>query len=175
MDEKIRLKELLRQLKQENLDSFDELYLLTKKGVYFAIYTIIKDEEVVKDLMQETYIEFLNHKTKLKDDVDVYAFLVQIAKNKTINYWNKRKYESEFVSNNYKDSSYSRMETIDTGLLKIIQSTLNENEYMVFTLKVLGEYSFKEISKIKKIPIGTCTWLYQEARKKLIDKIGGIN
>lgn len=175
MDEKTRLKELLKDLKNEKLDSFDELYALTKKGVYFAIYAIIKDEEVVKDLMQETYIEFLNHKDKLKDDVDVYGFLVQVAKNKTINYWNKRKYESEFVSNNYKESSYTKMENIDTGLLKTIQSTLNEKEYMVFTLKVLGEYSFKEISKIKKIPIGTCTWLYQEARKKLQDKIGGIN
>ena len=41
-------------------------------------------------------------------------------------------------------------------------------------LKVLGDYSFKEISKLKKDQIGTCTWLYQEARKKLQDKLGGI-
>ena len=50
---------------------------------------------------------------------------------------------------------------------------LNDKEYMVFTLKVLGDYSFKEISKMKNIPVGTLTWLYQEARKKLEKKLGG--
>jgi DNA-directed RNA polymerase specialized sigma24 family protein len=38
---------------------------------------------------------------------------------------------------------------------------------------VVGEYSFKEIAKLKNIPLGTATWLYQEARKKLETKFKG--
>ena len=44
---------------------------------------------------------------------------------------------------------------------------------MVFTLKVLGDYTFKEISKLKDIPIGTLTWLYSQAKEKLQLKLGG--
>jgi DNA-directed RNA polymerase specialized sigma24 family protein len=40
-------------------------------------------------------------------------------------------------------------------------------------LKVIGGYSFKEISALKNIPLGTATWLYQEARKKLEIKLKG--
>lgn len=174
MDVKNRLTELLIRLQHEEIDAFDELYSLTKKGVYISILLIIKNEHTVEDIMQETYIDFLNHKNKLKHDIDVYGYLVQSAKNKAINYWNKNKYEHEYVLSNYQDESYRLDKIIDSGLIQKIQNSLNPREYEIFMLKVLGDYSFKEISKLKKVPIGTCTWLYQEARKKLQDKLGGI-
>lgn len=174
MELKDRLFIILNELKNDNMDAFDELYALTKKSVYFAIYFVVKDESTTEDLMQETYIDFLEYKHKLKGNVDVIAYLVKSAKNKALNYYNKNKYEREYAAK-YKSESYTNSKILDTGLLKTIKENLNENEYEVFVLKVLGEYSFKEISKLKKIPLGTATWLYQEARKKLQDKLGGMN
>ena len=60
-------------------------------------------------------------------------------------------------------------------MLATIKNNLSENEYNVFLLHVLGEYSFKEISNITKIPIGTLTWMYQEIRKKLKIVLGGMD
>lgn len=173
MEQKQRLKELLIQLKKENLSAFDEFYNISKKAVYFAIYSVFKNESIIEDLMQETYIDFLNYKSKLDDDIDIIAFLVKSAKNKAINYYNKNKYESEFVSR-YKEESYSKDRHFDTGLIEKIKKILDEKELKIFLMKVLGEYSFKEISHLCDIPIGTCTWLYQEARKKLEKEFGGI-
>ncbi|MCB9498159.1 MAG: sigma-70 family RNA polymerase sigma factor [Erysipelotrichaceae bacterium] len=164
----------LSRLHSNDLSAFDEIYEETKKAVYYTIYFIVKDPDTSEDLMQETYLDFLQYKDKLKPDTDIPAFLVASSKNKAINYYNRHKKEKEFVSmlQNY---SYANDRLLDTGLLEVVKSTLNEKECDIFLLHVIGEYTFKEISKMKKIPIGTLTWMYQEARKKLQSVLGGKN
>ena len=157
---------LLEQFKSGNLEQFDEFYNSTKKSVYFAIYLIIKDEMMTEDLMQETYVEFLENVKRIPKNANVEGFLVTSAKNKAINYYNRHKREVEF-SSSLVTYSYSNDKVLDTGLLKLVKDTLEEKECEVFLLHVLGEYTFQEISKMLDIPIGTLTWTYQESRKKL--------
>lgn len=45
--------------------------------------------------------------------------------------------------------------------------TLKPAERQIVSLKVLGELTFKEIAQCMKIPMGTVTWKYQNAIKKL--------
>lgn len=44
---------------------------------------------------------------------------------------------------------------------------LHPDEKKIIDMKVLGEMTFKEISELLGIPIGTVTWRYQEGIKKL--------
>ena len=157
---------LLEEFKSGNLEHFDEFYNSTKKSVYYAIYLIIKDEMMTEDLMQETYVQFLEQIKKVPKDANMEGFLVTSAKNRAINYFNRHKREVEF-SSSLVTYSYSNDKLLDTGLLKIVKDTLEEKECEVFLLHVLGEYTFQEISNMLGIPIGTLTWTYQESRKKL--------
>lgn len=122
--------------------------------------------------MQEVYINLLENVKKLKDDTDPTAYLVTSAKNEALDYYNRNKRQLEFAQK-CEPFSYSNDKYFDTGLLTLVQETLTEQEFEIFILKVLGEYSFKEISKLKHIPIGTLTWSYQECRKKLQTKLKG--
>jgi RNA polymerase sigma-70 factor (ECF subfamily) len=45
--------------------------------------------------------------------------------------------------------------------------TLKPKEQEVVHLKIMGELTFQEIADILKIPLGTVTWRYQNAIKKL--------
>jgi len=45
--------------------------------------------------------------------------------------------------------------------------TLKPAERQIVSLKVLGELTFKEIAQCMQIPMGTVTWKYQNAIKKL--------
>ena len=45
--------------------------------------------------------------------------------------------------------------------------TLKPSERQIVSLKVLGELTFKEIALCMQIPMGTVTWKYQNAMKKL--------
>jgi RNA polymerase sigma-70 factor (ECF subfamily) len=163
--------DILKQLKKGDMSSFDEIYYKTNKAVYYAAYLILKDEDSALDIMQETYLQFLNNIKKIPLETEIVAYLTTTSKNKAINLYNRKKKEKEFAYLQ-KDYSFSSLE-YNSGLIDVIKSTLNEKEFYVFMLKVIGGYSFKEISVLKNIPLGTATWLYQEARKKLEIKLKG--
>lgn len=148
----------LERLKNNDLTAFDEIYLESKKSVFYVIYLITKSVEDTEDLMQETYLDFLSYYKKLKPDTDIIAFLVTSGKNKALNFYNRNKRKDDYISK-LKNYSYSNDKYFDTGLLKTIQDNLSEKEFEVFTLHTLGEYSFKEMSKILNMPIGTLTWM----------------
>lgn len=159
---------LLKRLKEGDLTSFDEIHALTRKSVFYASYVIFGSKEIAEDLSQETYLSFLEKKDKLSLDIDLPAYLVTMAKNKAFDLYKRMKKEHAI-----EEEKIGRLDDIhDSGLVDTIKKTLSEKEASVFLLKVLGEYSFKEISKMKGIPLGTLTWMYQEARKKLALALG---
>lgn len=160
----------VKRLKKGDMSAFDEVYSESKKAVFYAIYMVIRDEDQTQDLMQEVYISFLESVKKLSNDINVQGYLVSSAKNKAMTYYNSNKRKIEFAES-CKPFSYADDKYYDTGLLKIIKDTLKEEEFKVFIMRAVGEYSFKEISEITNIPIGTLTWMFQESRQKLMKKI----
>ena len=44
---------------------------------------------------------------------------------------------------------------------------LSEDQQMVVNMKVLAQMTFAEISQSLNVPMGTVTWRYREAIKKL--------
>lgn len=160
---------LIKRLQDEDLSAFDEIYDLTKKAVYYAGYSVFGNQHIAEEIMQDTYLALLEKKSKLRLDIDLPAYLVTMAKNRAYDLYMKRKKEGHLEEDLTADAPEM---PDDTGLMRLIKETLGEQEYMVFILRVLGEYSFKEISKMKGVPVGTLTWAYQEARKKLQKVLG---
>ena len=167
----IALKAFL-DLRSGEMSAFDIIYHLSKKGVYYAIYLIVKNQAIAEDLMQDTYVSFLDKINKLNADIDVLAYLVTMAKNLALNYYKRNKKELELMANHITFSYYEENFS-NHDLLNIMQETLSEKEMQIFMLRIIGEYSFKEISQIMNIKIGTLTWAYQEARAKLEKRLGG--
>jgi len=46
-------------------------------------------------------------------------------------------------------------------------ASLSENERQVVSMKILSDMTFNEIAEALKTPMGTITWRYREAMKKL--------
>lgn len=163
-----QMKRIIYELKHDNLDFFDDFYDLTKKQVYYAIMMIVKDVEATEDIMQDTYLRFLNNINRYKDNTNVIAFIVTIARNLAINYYNRRKKEMYFDYTNYEDFQGHK----NTPLLDLMYETLEGEELQVFTLHIIDELKHREIAKIMKKPLGTITWLYNKAVKKMKQKVG---
>ena len=89
-------KELLKRIRQDDLSAFDEIYKMSQKAVYFAIYVIHPNNEICEDLSQETYLDFLRKKPHLKKDEDIVPFLVNMAKNKALDLYRRKKKEGVF-------------------------------------------------------------------------------
>ena len=51
--------------------------------------------------------------------------------------------------------------------MKQAVATLKPEEQEILDLKVVGGFTFKEIAEMKGRPIGTITWIYNQAIQKL--------
>lgn len=172
-NDSLLMQEIIKQLKNDNLDMFDEFYDLTKNQVYVTILSVVKNKMTAEDIMQDTYLRFLNNIHKYKENTNVVAFIVTIARNLAINYYNKHKREEFHDFSLYEDNYVN--ETEDNKLLDLVYQTLEGKELDVFIMHVIDDLKHKEIAQIMKKPLGTITWLYNKAVKKMKEKVGEEN
>lgn len=165
------LDEIIEELRECNYSHFDEFYNETKKTVFFAIIAIIKDRDLVDDLMQDTYIKFLENIDKYKNKTNIKAYLSTMAHNIAINKYNfeKRLVHDdtlfEFMGNKNNDD-YENIEVLE--ILKCLDDTSKE----IVILHIINDLKFKDISKIVNKPLGTVLWIYNKAIKELRRKVG---
>ena len=162
------LEDIIEEFRVGNYDSFDEFYHQTNKQLYVFIYDIIRNRQSSEDLLQETYMRFLNHIDKYKKNTNYFNFLVTIARNLAINEYHKQKrmvHDEEYI--------YSVKEESPTDVpdLFYLLDYLNEKEREIVILHMIDNLKFKEIAKMKDKPLGTILWLYNKAIKKLKRKV----
>ena len=162
------LEDIIEEFRVGNYDSFDEFYHQTNKQLYVFIYDIIRNRQSSEDLLQETYMRFLNHIDKYKKNTNYFNFLVTIARNLALNEYHKQKrmvYDEEYI--------YSVKEESPTDVpdLFYLLDYLNEKEREIVILHMIDNLKFKEIAKMKDKPLGTILWLYNKAIKKLKRKV----
>jgi RNA polymerase sigma-70 factor, ECF subfamily len=167
--EKRAIQEASEALKKDPDGAFAPFYELTKKRVYFLIYSYLKDYALSEDLLQDTYVTFLENINKISCRLNPLSYLLQIAKNKAIDELRKRHAEVELDKEDTSELIGSEDPPKDESgsLLEEIKSLLSPFEFQVYTLHVLSNLTFKEISKITKRPIGTLTYTYSETIDKL--------
>ncbi len=161
---------LVSRLKNDDLTAFDEIYDLSKKAVYYAAYAILRNKESAEDVMQETYLKLLEKKKRLREDIDIVAYLVAMAKNAAFD--QAKRSRREQLSEAEEDIGSHSEAPLDTGLVAKIRQILNPKEADVLLLRAISELTFKEISKLRGVPVGTLTWTYQEARRKVMEALG---
>lgn len=167
----MNIDDMIEEFRVCNYTHFDEFYNLTKKNVFFSIISIVKDNYVVDDLMQETYMKFLENINNYKSK-SINAYLSTIARNLAINYYNKEKriiHNDElidYVQDDDKKTNYEYIEVLE--MLKTLDDTSKE----IVILHTINDLKFKEIAKILDKPLGTVLWIYNKAIKELRRKVG---
>lgn len=168
-----RVKQIIKELKDNNYRSFDEFYSMTSKLVYYVIADIIKNKQTIEDLMQDTYLKFIQNINSVNPNQNPNAYLAQIAKNLALNEYKKSKRmiidETHFT--NLKDPTESRDCGIDLGIINYLVGEEKE----IVTLKLIGDLKFREIAVMLDKPLGTVQWIYNNAIKKLRKKVGEEN
>ena len=81
-----------------------------------------------------------------------------------------RKYKKEELTDEVQEMSSTESiedEVIGELALEDALNHLKPEEKQIVDMKVLGGLTFKEIAELLSKPIGTVTWMYQNAIKKL--------
>ena len=145
---------------------FNKIYDNTLPIVRAAIINYIYDRETVLDLIQDTYLSFINNIDKYNAK-SFTNWIYTIAKNKSLDYLKKKKETSLTEYDNIPSSDISPH-------IKFLINKLDPNLREVFVLKVLVGYSSKQVSNSLGIKVNEVNKLYYEAkeilRKELSDK-----
>ncbi|MBR6736814.1 MAG: RNA polymerase sigma factor [Clostridia bacterium] len=161
----------VKEFVKNDYSRFNEFYNLTKKQVYFTALSVLKDEMLAEDVLQETYVSFLETVDGYKYGSNVYSYLTVIARNKSINVYNRQK---RLVFN--EDALITQKHEVDfdgeRNVKDILSLLHNDVEREIVTYHVILGYKFIEIAKILSMPLGTVLWRYNKAIKTLREKVG---
>ena len=158
------LKDIFNQLKTGNSQAFEKLYTKYNKLVYGIAFSILKNKTDAEDIVQIVYSKIYEmKKEKLPIDKEA-SWLYSITKNETITYIRKKQNLIDIEEiYNIEDESQELNKLIDKESYNKLISKLNEKEKQIVSLKILGGFSFKEISKLLNEPSGTIKWRYYKA------------
>lgn len=176
MISKEELNSLLEDLQANNHDVFDTFYDKTKNVIYYTIYSILKDKSLAEDVMQDTYLKILKNINSYQPNTNGLAWMIMIAKNLSINVYNKRK--REVLVDNYFDKDETELvneEKEETPLIDLMHEVLKPKERELIVMHVINQLTHKEIAEILNRPLGTVLWQYNQAIKKLRKKVGEKN
>ena len=165
------LNNLIKQLQHGDMTVFDVIYYDTKNIVYYTILNILKDSSLAEDIMQDTYLKALEKIHSFKPKYSFKSWIITIAKNLAINEFNRRKRElsydtneNEFIFGSVDSNSEKEL------VVKEMIESLKPDEREVVILHVIGDLKHREIADIVNKPLGTVTWIYNQAMNKLKNK-----
>ena len=158
------LNEVFLELKRGDQSHFNWFYENSKKQLFYNILSYTKNYELSQDLLQETYVKFLTNIKNINDKVNVLGYLMVMSKNITLDYFKKN---NRIETLNEEDISFEDNKIYETMLVSKIKEILNDIEFKILILHILGELTFNEIKDIVKKPLGTVLWIYNKSLKKV--------
>lgn len=169
---------------QGDKTALKEIYISYAGYIYRIIYEVLQNKENAEDVTSDFFIRLWDKAGQFKPGSGHKGYLAVIARSMAVDFLRKHKKEElTFLlqdlgeegeeekkgSRKLAEDKLSQVEEQVIGSMTIRQALgmLKPSERQIISLKVLGEMTFKEIAAAMEIPMGTVTWKYQNAIKKL--------
>lgn len=165
------LERLMQSLKNGDIQALAKIYELTKNSVYASVFSILRSDNMVEDVMQETYIKVYKNINSYKPQGRPKAWICRIAKNIALD--NCRKFNRtvpiEDYENILKSPDSFRNDDRDTynDIIDIAEKVLNDTELQIVLMYTVGDLSHSEIAKVLDKPHATVRWIYHSSIKKI--------
>jgi RNA polymerase sigma-70 factor (ECF subfamily) len=164
--------ELIRRVKSGNTQAFDVLMQRYARRIYQVIYGMVHNHADTQDLSQEAFVHAYEGIKSFKEQYRFYTWLYRIAVNLCINHC-KRKKLAQFVPLDNVESYADTNPTTNVESRELRRAVerrlaqLPEEQKTVFVLRTFEDMSYKEISDVLGISIGTVMSRLNRARGKM--------
>lgn len=175
IDEK-ELHELFEKMRQTDLKAYEELYKKYYNLVYNIAFSVLKNYENAEDIAQNVFVKIGNlEQEKLPKNYEA-SWLYTVTKNECISFIRKNKETSSIENRIENENEKNEIETvIQNSSYQNLLESLEQVEKQIIFLKIEAGYSFKEIAKLLKMPIGTVQWKYYKSLHSLKLLIGNLS
>ncbi len=165
MDSK-EIEKLASEIRLGNDRSFDALYRGTSRGVFAFIYAMVQNRWDAEDLTQDTYLKVKANIGQYRPGSNFRAWMFQIAKNLTLNHL-KRAARVVPLEGEVAHEETPEAQTSSNLFFEDLQRILSSEEYKIMILHDVSGFRHREIARLMDMPIGTVTWQYSRAVKKV--------
>lgn len=170
------MEELVEKSKKGDNQAFSELIISMENELYKIARTRLRNEEDIKEAVQETIIKTYSSLKKLRNSKFFKTWIIRILINECNSVYTKNKknnfeeYDERTVNIEATNELKTKIDALD---FFILIDNLNYTERIVLTLFYLEEFSTKEIAKILKEPEATIRTRLSRSRNKLKKVIEG--
>lgn len=173
----MNISHLVEKIKKGDNKSFEKLYKLTEREVWFTCISFLKNETTAQDIMQETYITAFLKIQSLEKSSQIRSWLNRIAVNKCKNY-SKGKGEIQlddeiFENQAIVDERISIPEEYISDkakreiILSIMQEVLSDVQYQTVIMHYFNEMTVDEIAEVFECSRGTVLSRLNYSRAKM--------
>lgn len=150
-------------------DALHEVYGAYVSYIYSIVVQIVPRREDAEDVTSEFFIRLWKIAATYRGGSGHRAWMAAVARNMAIDLMRKMRREvlTEEPADQVMAQGGIEQEVIADMSLEQALARLKPKEREVVDLKIMGELTFREIAAVLKIPIGTVTWRYQNAIRKL--------
>ena len=145
----------------------DELVKNYKDSIFRAAISVCRNVEDAEDVVQDTYIQYMNSSRQFESEEHIKAWLLRTAINKSKNivtsFWHRNRVD---IDEYLEETQFQEPE--DRQLVKAVLS-LPKQYRIVVHLYYQEDYQVKEIAEILNIPDGTVKSRLSRGRKILKD------
>jgi len=160
---------LIKRVANKDLTALEELYNLTKAGIYGFALSVLKNQNDAEDVLHETYLSVWLSAYMYSSEGKPMAWLITIAKNHCFKIFRNRKWES-----NDKADAEKAVEPYDFTLagedkwiLAEVMQSLSDDEGQIIMLHAVCGFKYREIADVLNKPLSTVLSKYHRGIKKL--------
>lgn len=173
----MNISHLVEKIKKGDNKSFEKLYKLTEREVWFTCISFLKNETTAQDIMQETYITAFLKIQSLEKSSQIRSWLNRIAVNKCKNYLKGKgeiQLDDEIFENQaIVDERISIPEEYISDkakreiILSIMQEVLSDVQYQTVIMHYFNEMTVDEIAEVFECSMGTVLSRLNYSRAKM--------
>jgi RNA polymerase sigma factor (sigma-70 family) len=155
-----------------NVTEFESIYNQYFRDVYSFVLSLSRNEQIAEEITQETFFKALKNIDKFKGNCKINVWLCQIAKNTYFTYLDKKnRFGTDDIPEEISENSIESMivNKEETFRLHKVLHRLKDPYKEVFTLRVFGELSFKQISQLFEKTESWARVTFHRAKGKIRD------
>ena len=169
------------QSRKASVRFIEKCYELYEKKMYHVAYSVLHDEGLAEDAVQEAFIKLMKHNAYFAEpgSDDCKRYIITVIKNSSINMYNKKKREQEIIYFPGQDADINNISCEDNEETQIdmeeLVSVLPEKYYSVVNCLAVKNLSVKETASELGITEANVRKRFERAKLMLKTIVKGSN
>lgn len=157
----------LRRFREGDESAFEELYSELCVEVRLFSYAILKDYALSEDVMQEVFIKLYKDSLAFRGASAYKTYIFSVTRNISLNVLRKRQTEIALeLLPEQPDDGKTESTVLNRLQIDRLLQYVDSDQKQIILLRSMG-FKHREIANILEIPLGTVSWKYSDAVKKL--------